>query len=470
MAKLELKLPAMGESIAEATLINWMKNIGDKVEIDDILLEIATDKVDSDVPSEHEGILVAQLFNSGDTIKIGEVFAILETEATSLTDKKQSNFDNQEQAKNSEQPTPELQESVAILEQQISKATIKENSTILLNNPLSGNIKSQEIVTTSGEIAYYSPLIRSIAQQEGLTLKDLEGITGTGLKGRVTKNDLLEFLKNRKVTPFVETNRLTAAPTPQPLPTLQSPVQTAEKATNPSLQEVFEPMSRMGKLISEHMTRSLQTSAHVQSFIEVDVSNLWNWRKKVKDAFMTREHEKITFTPVFIQAVAAALKKFPLMNSTLEGDTIKKKKAINIGMATALPDGHLIVPVIKNTDQLNLVGITKEVNRLANKARENALKPTDIQEGTYTVSNIGSFGTLFGTPIINQPQVGILAIGAIQKVPAVIETPEGDFIGIRYKLILSHSYDHRIINGALGGMFVKFIKDYLESWDINEPF
>jgi 2-oxoglutarate dehydrogenase E2 component (dihydrolipoamide succinyltransferase) len=322
---------------------------------------------------------------------------------------------------------------------------------------------------------FYSPLVKNIAKQEGISLAELETIPGTGSEGRLTKTDLLAHLELKKSGKYKAVDQVTSPPikaTPA-APEKQPPVNVTpvEKEAQPKVfvgtgDEVI-PMSRMGKLIAQHMVDSVATSAHVQSFVEVDVTNVVNWRNKVKDAFEKREGEKLTFTPIFMEAVAKALKNFPMMNIAVDVDKIIKKKNINIGMAASLPDGNLIVPVIKNADQLNLVGMTRAVNDLAHRARTQALKPEEVKEGTYTVTNVGSFGSVFGTPIINQPQVGILALGAIRKMPAVIETPEGDFIGIRSKMFLSHSYDHRVVNGALGGMFVKAVADYLESWDIH---
>lgn len=308
---------------------------------------------------------------------------------------------------------------------------------------------------------FYSPLVKNIAKQEGISLAELEAIVGTGNEGRVTKNDILAYVANR-ATKNTQSAPVSATSAEQP----RSAVSNVAPVSVSMGDEIVE-MSRMGKLIAHHMIQSIQTSAHVQSFVEVDVTNIWNWRNKMKNAFQQREGESLTFTPIFMEAVAKALRDFPLMNISVDGDKIIKKKNINLGMAAALPDGNLIVPVIKNADQLNLVGMAKAVNDLAGRARENKLKPDEIQGGTYTVTNVGTFGSVFGTPIINQPQVGILALGAIRKVPAVIETPEGDFIGIRYRMFLSHSYDHRVVNGALGGMFVKRVAEYLEGWDVN---
>ena len=421
MAKYELKLPSMGESVAEATITNWLKKVGDPIEAEETIAEVATDKVDSEVPCEVSGIVAEILFKVDEVVKVGQVMAIIETEAEA----------NAPQA-TAEIPT--IQQTAKNLTQQI--AEIKET----LAAPI--NFSSSE--------RFYSPLVKNIAKKEGISLDELNHIQGTGLNNRVTKDDILGYLAHRTQAPITSTSPIFAA-------TTSSFVEGDERIE----------MSRMGKLIAEHMTMSKQTSAHVQSFTEVDVTRIWQWRNKVKKAFEAREGEKITFTPIFMEAVAKALVDFPMMNISVEGNTIIKKKHINIGMATALPDGNLIVPVIKNADALNLRGMVRTVNDLAVRARAGQLKPDEVKDGTYTVTNIGSFGTLFGTPIINQPQVGILAIGAICKVPAVIETPEGDVIGIRYKLMLSHSYDHRVVNGALGGMFVQRVAEYLEKWDMN---
>jgi len=424
MARYELKLPSMGESVAEAVVTNWLKKVGDPIEAEEAIVEVATDKVDSEVPSEVSGIVSEILFKVDEVVKIGQVMAIIET---------------QESADASAPP----QQTAEILMQNISD--IKETT-------LSPQIDF------SGAERFYSPLVKNIAKQEGISLDELAHIEGSGLNNRVTKDDILAYIAHR-----TQPKATTVAPTPV-APATASPID--QRSYTKHGEERIE-MSRMGKIIAEHMTLSKQTSAHVQSFTEVDVTRIWQWRNKVKKAFEANEGEKFTFTPIFMEAVAKALIDFPMMNISVEGTTIIKKKNINIGMATALPDGNLIVPVIKNADELNLRGMAKIVNDLAKRARANQLKPDEVKDGTYTVTNIGSFGNVFGTPIINQPQVGILAIGAIQKVPAVIETPEGDVIGIRYKMMLSHSYDHRVVNGALGGMFVQRVAQYLEKWDMN---
>lgn len=435
MAKFELKLPKMGESVAEATITSWLKEVGDTIEEDEPILEIATDKVDSEIPSEVNGVLLEKLFNVDDVVQVGQTIAIIETDAAEI-------------------PSTSTPKAEEIKQEAPIKAVAEVTQTVTA---------AQETVasTISNGDRFYSPLVKNIAKKEGITQSELDVLSGTGKEGRVTKNDILAYLQNRgtqstqKPEIKVETEQIKSVGKSQ----ITQVVSSGED-------EIIE-MTRMGKLVAKHMVNSVQTSAHVQSFIEADVTKIWNWRNKVKDDFKNREGENLTFTPIFMEAVAKALREYPMLNISVEGDTIIKKRNINLGMAAALGDGNLIVPVIKNADQLNLVGMTKKVNDLANRARLNKLKPDDIQDGTYTVTNVGTFGSIMGTPIINQPQVGILALGAIRKVPAVIETSEGDFIGIRYKMFLSHSYDHRVVNGALGGQFVKAVKDYLEAWDSN---
>ena len=441
MGKFEVKLPKMGESVAEATITTWLKEVGDSVDLDEAIVEIATDKVDSEVPSEVEGTLVEILFNTDDVVKVGDTIAIIETVGEDGATESDSGS------------TVEVEEVPA--------------EAVALENEVSEAIENTTISKVSDTGRFYSPLVRNIAKKEGVSMEELEAIVGTGKDNRVTKSDILGYL---------ESGRKSAAPAPVSAPkVVETPKAkpTAKPAPAPvsvnGEDEIIE-MSRMGKLIAHHMTESVQTSAHVQSFIEVDVTNIVNWRNKIKDQFFAREGEKITYTPIFMQAVAKAIRQFPMINISVDGDKIIKRKAVNLGMAAALDDGNLIVPVIKSADQLNLVGMTKAVNDLAVRARKGALNPDDIQGGTYTVTNVGSFGSVFGTPIINQPQVAILALGAVRKVPAVIETPEGDFIGIRHKMFISHSYDHRVVNGALGGMFIKAIKEDLEAWDPNTEF
>jgi 2-oxoglutarate dehydrogenase E2 component (dihydrolipoamide succinyltransferase) len=454
MSKFELKLPRMGESVAEATLTSWLKEVGDSIEMDEAIFEIATDKVDSEVPSEVDGVLIEKCFKVDDVIKVGDIVAIIEIDGDN------DPSPSAENKKESEKEEPAEKEMVTAAEDMVSKA--KEDTS------------SKQMVIGDSD-RFYSPLVKNIAKQEGISFEELEQISGTGKDGRVTKDDILGYIQkegdstDKKRVPTQKENKVEIAPEsiPQTASYKESDATVDKpKATISGGDEVIA-MTRMGKLIAKHMVESVSTSAHVQSFIEVDVTNIVNWRNKMKDAFAKREGEKLTFTPIFMEAVAKALKKYPMMNISVDGDTVVKKKNINIGMAAALPDGNLIVPVIKNADQLNLVGMAKVVNDLAERSRTNALKPDEVQGGTYTVTNVGTFGSVFGTPIINQPQVGILALGAIRKIPSVIETTEGDFIGIRSKMYLSHSYDHRVVNGALGSMFAKAIADYLEAWDPN---
>lgn len=434
MARFELKLPKMGESVAEATITNWLKEVGDKIEADEAVLEIATDKVDSEVPSEVSGILVERLFGKDDLVQVGQTIAIIETEGDQST-----GIDM------------EVPEALAAVEKAIDLARDAVAA------PIAGNS-----LDTSNSDKFFSPLVKNIAAAEGVTAAELDLIAGTGKEGRVTKNDILEYVKNKTNQPEAASMVFEASKAAPAAPVAQKAAPVSVNGGD----EIIE-MDRMRKLISGYMVASVQTSAHVQSFIEVDVTNIVKWREKNKNAFEKREGEKLTYTPIFMEAVAKALKDFPGMNISVDGDYIIKKKNINLGMAAALPNGNLIVPVIKNADQLNLVGMAKAVNDLGNRAKMGKLKPDDTQGGTYTVTNVGTFGSVFGTPIINQPQVGILALGAIRKVPAVIETTEGDFIGIRQRMFLSHSYDHRVVDGAVGGSFVKRVAEYLEAFDVN---
>jgi len=448
MSKFELKLPQMGESVAEATLTNWLKDVGDTIEMDEAVFEIATDKVDSEVPSEVDGVLVEKRFNADDIVQVGDVVAVIEIAGDAGV----------------EVEKPAVVETPVIASTEAVKAVENlENGISAVKETISAPVQDY-----SSTERFYSPLVKNIAKQEGISIAELDSIAGSGKEGRVTKADILDYVANRgnEVAQVAEVE----TKVPETTKTPKSEIAIAKAPPKASLVNAGDeeiPLSRMGKLIAKHMTDSISTSAHVQSFIEVDVTNLVNWRNKVKKSFEQREGEKLTFTPIFMEAVAKALKNYPMMNISLEGETVIKKKNINIGMAAALSDGNLIVPVIKNADQLNLVGMAKTVNDLAERSRKNALKPDEIQGGTYTVTNVGTFGSVFGTPIINQPQVGILALGAIRKIPSVIETPEGDFIGVRSKMFLSHSYDHRVVNGALGGTFVKAIADYLEAWDLD---
>jgi 2-oxoglutarate dehydrogenase E2 component (dihydrolipoamide succinyltransferase) len=443
MGQYFLKLPKMGESVAEATIIKWLKNVGDSVSIDDPILEIATDKVDTDVTSEAEGVIIEKKFEENEVAQVGEVLVVIEIEKGengSLNDLDLNKIVPETSFKEKD----ETELVAAELEEEIKTIEIKVNQ------------------TKENSERFYSPLVKNIAKKEEILQDELDQIPGSGKGQRLTKKDLLQYLNNRVIHPDKNTDKMED----------QSKITKLPILAKPSFSEgdqIIE-MSRMEKLISSHMKSSIQTSAHVQSFIEVDVTDLWDWREKDTDPFLKRENEKLTFTPLFIRATIKALRDYPALNSSLDSDKIIIKKDINLGMATALPDGNLIVPVIKNADHLNLVGLTKAVNDLANRARNNNLKPEEVQDGTYTFTNIGNFGSIMGTPIINQPQVGILAIGSIRKMPAVIETPNGDFIGIRRKVILSHSYDHRIINGATGGLFVKRVAEYLENWKETLPY
>jgi 2-oxoglutarate dehydrogenase E2 component (dihydrolipoamide succinyltransferase) len=435
MAEIEIRLPKMGESVTEATITNWLKNVGDSVAMDEALVEVATDKVDNELPSEAAGILIKQLFQKDEVAQVGDVIAILSTDGSDSAAPKDNT-------------------------QTIEKEPVHPKETTTVNTPVASAVPTT-VVSSSNR--FYSPLVKSIASQEGISQAELDSILGTGSEGRVTKKDILAHISGRRnQAAVVETPGVAA---PKPIEQKPAPVPVLASGTD----EIIE-MDRMRKLIADHMVMSKNVSPHVTSFVEADVTNLVHWRNKVKKEFSAREGENITFTPIFIEAVVRAIQDFPMINVSVNGTTIIKKKDINVGMATALPSGNLIVPVIKNADRLNLVGLTKAVNELANNARNNKLKPEDIQGGTYTITNVGTFGNIMGTPIINQPQVAILALGAIRKVPAVIETPEGDFIGIRQKMYLSHSYDHRVVDGALGGQFVRRVADYLEQFDIDRKF
>lgn len=446
MSEYKLIMPKMGESIAEATIITWLKNEGDSIDVDEAILEIATDKVDSEVPSMEAGILVKKLYNEGDVVAVGEAIAIISASGSAAV---------AESVSAEVQKTPETDiPAVAAIENSVTQA--------------------QEIaaptLSTSDANRFYSPLVMNIARTEGVSMQQLETIPGTGQDGRVTKRDILAFVKN------VGNNVPTLNITPEPSSKERVSPPKTEKAKTVSLtapavtlnpgDEIIE-MDRMRKLIADHMVMSKHTSPHVTSFVEADVTNLVNWRNKIKGGFKEREGENFTFTPIFIEAITKAIKDFPMINISVSGNNIIKHKNINVGMAAALPSGNLIVPVIKNADFMNLTGLAKTVNDLANRARNNKLKPDEIQGGTYTVTNVGTFGNILGTPIINQPQVAIMAMGAIVKKPAVIETEHGDLIGIRHKMFLSHSYDHRVVDGAMGGMFVRRVADYLEQWDEN---
>lgn len=437
MGKYYLKLPKMGESIAEATLTNWLKNVGDKIDIDEPVVEIATDKVDSDVPSEYKGVLVKRNFEVDQIIKVGEVIAEIETNDINdgeIEEKKSEAIkDKDDIVDDAKKERIEVKE----IEETIDK-TIK-----------SLDIPKKDQKTNTKKKRFYSPLVKSITKKENISSEQLDSIKGSGKEGRVTKADILNYLKGSDNTSI----------------DLKSHVKGS--VTNDLGDQIIE-MDRVSKIIFDHMSESKKISAHVQSFVEADVTSLWDWREKNKSNFLKNENEKLTFTPLFIFSVIKALRDFPILNSSVENEKIVVKKSINIGMATSLDNGNLIVPVIKNADHLNLKGLAIAVNDLSNRARNNSLRPDEISDGTYTVTNVGNFGSIMGTPIINQPQVGILAIGVIRKLPSVIETANGDFIGIRKKLILSHSYDHRIINGSVGSSFVKRVAEYLEKWDISQ--
>ena len=435
MARVELIMPKMGESVSEATIITWSKNIGDMVELDETIVEIATDKVDSEVPSTHEGKLVEMLYEADDVVQVGEPFAILETEGSDDTPDV-----------NDATPAPT---ATKVVEEAVTKAVEATTTTI----------------TNTGE-RFYSPLVRSMASEEGIEMTELESIPGSGKEGRVTKSDMVSYLKTRgsaSATAPIKTETKKTTPAPKTAARAHTPI----NIPNTGGTEIVE-MDRMRKLISAHMTMSKQTSAHITSFVEADMTNIVNWRNSVKADFKKREGQNITFTPIIIEAMAKAVKDFPMINVSVDETNIHIHKNVNIGMAAALPDGNLIVPVIKETQNKNLIGITKSVNDLATRARGGQLKPDDIQGGTITMTNVGTFGNLMGTPIINQPQVAIMACGVIKKKPVVLETTEGDVIAIRHMMFLSLSYDHRVVDGALGGQFVSKVKDYLEQFDTTQ--
>ena len=438
MGKYQLKLPKMGESIAEATITKWLKDVGDNVEIDESLVEIATDKVDSDVPSEYKGKLIKKNFEVNDVVKVGEVIAEIETDM----------IDNDNTIIKSKEIKDEI-----MIEDAKDENMVEDVKDEISNEDVLQDIPSIELLdkddiqkTKSKSDKFYSPLVKNIAKKEKISGHELDSIIGSGKDGRVTKQDILSYVKSRSNN-------------------LKDNIQVE---TSSSREDQVLELDRMGKIIFDHMSSSKKISAHVQSFVEVDVSNLWDWREKYKKSFFDNEGQRLTFTPLFIDAVVKSLKDYPIINSSVVDEKVIIKKSINIGMATAVENGNLIVPVIRNADHLNLKGLTLAVNDLSTRARSNSLKPDEITDGTYTVTNVGNFGSIMGTPIINQPQVGIIAIGVIRKLPSVIETDKGDFVGIRKKLILSHTYDHRIINGSVGGSFVKRVAEYLEGWDMNQ--
>jgi 2-oxoglutarate dehydrogenase E2 component (dihydrolipoamide succinyltransferase) len=502
MAKYQLLLPKMGESVAEATIIKWLKKPGDNIEADESVMDIATDKVDSEVPSPVAGKLIEQLCKEDDVVQVGSVIAIIETggdEASSTP------APVAETPKEPEPQTTTFNAPVTVSPE--VKAEEPEPKGIPGIEQLPANNTDSGSIQVSENIRFYSPLVRSIAAQEGIGQAELDRISGSGAEGRLTKDDLLYYIRNRSAgtttaspaaEPFVQEPVVEQKEEPVITPEAK-PEPVAETTPTPAYKTVEEPkaqlqpeptpapkvaqeepkaasvsggdeiieMDRMRRLIADHMIYSKHTSPHVTSFVEADVTALVKWRERVKDKFEKREGEKITFTPIFIEAVVKAIRDFPMINVSVNGTQIIKKRDINISMATALPNGNLIVPVIKKADELNLLGITKSVNDLANRARNGKLLPDDVKDGTFTITNVGSFGNVMGTPIINQPQVAILAVGAIKKKPAVIETKLGDMIGIRHMMFLSLSYDHRVVDGALGGSFVRKVADYLENWDLN---
>lgn len=443
MTEFELIMPKMGESIAEATIINWLKNEGDKIEADESVLEIATDKVDSEVPSPKGGVLLKKLYNVNDVVEVGKPIAIIGLEGAGAQPAAPA-------SQPAEKPVETAPTPVASVQNTITQAR-------------------ETVAPVAGGARFYSPLVLNIARSENISMAELEGLPGTGSEGRVTKKDILAYVQQRQ-------NGVAPAATPAAQPEVKVVEKPAAQVSQPKItapavslnagDEIIE-MDRMRKLIADHMVMSKHTSPHVTSFVEADVTNMVRWREKMKDVFQKRDGEKLTFTPMLIEAIAKAIKDFPMINISVDGTNLIRRKAINIGMAAALPSGNLIVPVIKNADTKNLLGLVKDVNDLANRARNNKLTPDEIQGGTYTLTNVGTFGNVMGTPIINQPQVAIMAAGAIRKKPAVVETEYGDVIAIRHMMYLSHSYDHRVVDGALGGMFVRRVADYLEQWDVN---
>ena len=446
MAQFELILPKMGESVAEATITNWLKNEGDTIDAEESVVEVATDKVDSEVPSPVSGTIVKILAQVNDVAAVGAPIAIIETEAAGDAPAPAA------APVKSAAPAPqaaaqEIETSIAA-----AAATVAPAAS---NAPIAKNSNGR----------FYSPLVRSMAKEEGISQAELDAIAGSGKDGRVTKTDLLAYIEGGRAQ---SAPAPVAAPAPAaPAPAAPAPAATSAPSITPTPGAEIIEMDRMRKLIADHMVNSVHTSPHVTSFVEADMTRVVQWRNKVKNAFQQKHGEKITFTPIIMEAIVKAIQDFPMINVSVDGTKIIKHAHINVGMAAALPSGNLIVPVVKNANQLSLLGLTKSVNDLANRARNNALKPDEISGGTYTLTNVGTFGNVLGTPIINQPQVAIMAAGAIVKKPAVIETPEGDMIGIRHKMFLSHSYDHRVVDGALGGMFVKRVAEYLEAWDLN---
>lgn len=463
MGKIELKMPKMGESIMEATILKWVKSPGDTIAEDETILEIATDKVDSDIPSPVDGVLGEILFKENDVVEVGKVIAYILTEADASAGDTPSETTPEVQA---ETPAPASM-STSNGHQNVNGA-MNGNGAVTQEVPYVPQPQEAPAQRFGAKTRFYSPLVRNIAAQEKINIDELETITGTGKDGRVTKKDILQYLE---VRPTARTGGVSQSKDPQ-VPKTAGSTQVDSKPSPVANMggadiEIIE-MDRMRKLIAEHMVRSKHTSPHVTSFVEADVTNLVNWRNKVKGEFQAKYGEKITFTPIFIEAVTKSINDFPMINISLDGDKIIKKKDVNIGMAAALPSGNLIVPVIKKANFLNLVGLAKSVNDLATRARAGKLKPEEIQGGTFTVTNVGTFGNVMGTPIINQPQVAILATGAIRKKPAVVETEYGDVIAIRQMMYLSLSYDHRIVDGFLGGSFLRRVADYLEAFNVDE--
>lgn len=442
MAQVELIMPKMGESIIEATILKWVKQVGDKVEVDETILEIATDKVDSEVPSPVDGVIQEILFAENDTVEIGKVIAIIATEG--------------------EEAIPQATPSVA---QSTTTSTPTAEPVTATAQPAVAETTHAKTVQVASEGRFYSPLVRNMAKKEQISQAELDSVPGTGLNGRVTKKDMLNYLKSRTAP---ATNGSVKPQAPKKVLAATTPAAPSPVAASMNGAVEIVEMDRMRKLIADHMVMSKHTSPHVTSFVEVDVTNIVNWRNKIKGEFQQKYGEKITFTPIFMEAVTRALRDFPMVNVSVDDNKIIVKKNINVGMATALPSGNLIVPVIKNADQLNLVGLTKQVNDLAGRARNNKLKPEEIQDGTFTLTNVGTFGNVMGTPIINQPQVAILAVGAIRKKPAVVETEYGDLIAVRQMMFLSLSYDHRVVDGFLGGSFLRRVGDYLEQFDPDQ--
>ncbi|MBC7851234.1 MAG: 2-oxo acid dehydrogenase subunit E2 [Chitinophagaceae bacterium] len=434
MALVELIMPKMGESIVEATILSWLKTPGDKIELEESILEVATDKVDTEIPSTHAGVLKEILAKNGELVKVGAEIAIIEAEV-----------DETKSASLEIPSTPKVNDSYSITAE-------------AANAPNHTNGSQHLAIDFKTSTKFYSPLVKNIAKEENISVAELETISGTGSEGRVTKNDILSFVEHRKLGTTVKSVSPTKVSTSAQRPLLAPSAFAGD--------EIIE-MDRMRKMIAERMVDSKRIAPHVTSFVEADVSNIVFWRNKVKHDFQKRDGDALTFTPMFVEAIALAIRDYPMINIQVDGDKIIKKKDINIGIAVALPSGNLIVPVIRNADQLNLSGLAKAVNDLVKRARNNKLKPDDLAGGTFTVSNVGTFGNVMGTPIIMQPQVGIIAIGAIQKKPSVVETPYGDAIAIRHKMFLSHSYDHRVVDGALGGSVVRRVADYLEKFDVN---